>query len=197
MSFKEQLSQKKIPNKEDIDRLAEELKKDVEAVFAPLQEEDVKWYAGNENLTTRYDLREDLTNRVMIGINRHLKNDAFLVEDYQDILKSVEAGISKVIHSDEFSEKVSRELAKQTLYRGNEELLELERSVVDITAYHDIDDDHAKYIAAIDNFLSDLTPDKSVLAEAIARDYGYITLKELQDWYREETREYNEHSLED
>lgn len=197
MSFKEQLSQKKIPNKEDIDRLSEELKKDVEAVFAPLQEEDVKWYAGNESLTTRYDLREDLTNRVMIGINKHLNNDAFLVEDYQEILKSVEAGISKVIHSDEFSENISRELAKQTLYRGNEELLELERSVVDITAYHDIDDDHAKYIAAIDDFLSDLTPDKGALAEAIARDYGYITLNELQDWYREQNYEYDEHSLED
>lgn len=197
MSFKEQLTPKKIPNKEDIDHLAEEIKSDVEAVFAPLQEEDVKWYVGNDSLATRYDLREDLTNRVMVGINKHLNNDALLVEDYQDILTSVEVGIAKVIHSDEFSEKISRELAKQTLYRGNEELLELERSVVDITAYHDLDDDHAKFIAAIDDFLSDLPPEKSAFAEAIARDYGYITLNELRDWYREQNYEYDEHSLED
>lgn len=219
MSFKEQLSQKKIPNKEDIDRLAEEIKSDVEAIFAPLQEEDIGWVTPVDDpdmkvcdkRTTRYDFLETLTQAAREGIYDFIGDDDSLkksdllmgfheighgqITQYGAVNHSLENAISKIIHSPEFSENIAREIAKQQLYRGNDELVELERKVVDLRA--DLDDQFDEYVEVISNLIDSLPPEKGAFVEAIARDYEYVSRKELQDWYREETREYDEHSLED
>lgn len=200
MSFKKKLTPQNIPNKEDIDHLSELLKKDTEGAFAPLQNEDIGWIIPvddpdtkiYEKRTTRYDFLETLTQAARDGIEEFIGDDAVLrksdlfvsdedcghgeITRYRAVMSALENSISKVIHSPEFSENIAREIAKQQLYRGNDELVELERKVVDLSA--DLAHNYNKYIESIDDLIDSLPPQKGAFVEAIARDYHYVSRDE-------------------
>lgn len=195
MSFRALLNRIKPPTLDDIDNRAMKLEKDISRAFSPLESDeyfavypDDPIHDNPSIISTRVDFASHIAGHVLSTLQSHiLENGALDYEDVEKFIfqrkyetevqshllgKEIAAAISDYFTSHEFTESVAQEIAKNQLYRDNEELAELEKLVVMKAGNSRYD--HKDFTDEIDLLVRDLPLTKQEFVYDIAEDYGYV-----------------------